>query len=148
VLENMVARDGVERFGDPCFQQVTDSTKDRNDTEDRKDGFCVRFVCDFSLLHPAKLADVRHPYSFENRRGPHYICEVTRKKHWSDRVLREPLTITYKGKEYSGYCQAGLGMVRVTYDSDSKATQFRTHPEVTARILLRELVEESLKRSE
>ena len=50
MIENMVARDGVERFGVPCFQQVADSTKDRKDTEDRKDGFCVRFVCGFSLM--------------------------------------------------------------------------------------------------
>jgi hypothetical protein len=43
----MVARDGVERFGVPCFQQVTDSMKDTKDREDRKDAFCVRFVCGF-----------------------------------------------------------------------------------------------------
>ena len=45
----MVARDGVERFCVPCFQQLADSTKDRKDTEDRKDSFCVRFVCGFRL---------------------------------------------------------------------------------------------------
>jgi hypothetical protein len=48
-LGMMVARDGVERFGVPCFQQVTDSTKDTKDTEDRKGKFCVRFVCGFSF---------------------------------------------------------------------------------------------------
>jgi len=42
----MVARDGVERFRDPCFQQLADSTKDTKDTKDR---FSVRSVCDFSL---------------------------------------------------------------------------------------------------
>jgi hypothetical protein len=46
----MVDRDGVERFGVPCFQQVADSMKDRKDTEDRKDSFWVRFVCGFSLM--------------------------------------------------------------------------------------------------
>jgi len=33
----MVARDGVERFGVPSFQQLADSTKDRKDVEDTKD---------------------------------------------------------------------------------------------------------------
>ncbi len=46
-FEMMVARDGIERFGVPCFQQLADSTKDRKDTEDTKDRFCVRFVCGF-----------------------------------------------------------------------------------------------------
>jgi hypothetical protein len=52
----MVARDGVERFCVQSFQQLADSTKDRKDTEDRKDTSCVRFVCDFSLRRPAQLA--------------------------------------------------------------------------------------------
>jgi hypothetical protein len=47
VLENMLARDGVERFRTVCFQQLADSTMDRKDTKDRKDSFCVRFVCGF-----------------------------------------------------------------------------------------------------
>ena len=42
----MVARDGVERFWVQSFQQLADSTKDRKDTEDRKDSFCVRIVCE------------------------------------------------------------------------------------------------------
>ena len=42
-----LAMDGVERFCVPCFQQLADSTKYRKDTEDRKDSFCVRFVCEF-----------------------------------------------------------------------------------------------------
>jgi len=46
----MVARDGVERFRVQSFQQLADSTKDRKDTEDTKDRFCVRFVCDFSFV--------------------------------------------------------------------------------------------------
>jgi hypothetical protein len=56
-FETMVARDGIERFGVPCFQQVADSTKDRKDTEDRKDSFCVRFVCVFSVKSTRKLID-------------------------------------------------------------------------------------------
>ncbi len=72
---------------------------------------------------------------------------MSRTKHWSEGAPREPLTAAHEGKDYSGYYQIGRGIVRVTYDSDTKSTQFRTHPEVTARILLRELVEESLKRS-
>ena len=72
---------------------------------------------------------------------------MAKKKHWSDGVLREPVTITHDGKEYSGYYQAGHGMVRVTYDFDFRTTQ-STHPHVTARILLRELVQESLQRAD
>jgi hypothetical protein len=57
----MVARDGVERFGVPYFQQVADSMKDRKDTEDTKGVSCVRFVCDFSVRedgrNPARQAD-------------------------------------------------------------------------------------------
>jgi hypothetical protein len=45
----MVARDGVERFGAPCFQQLADSTMDTKDTEDTRASFCVRFVCVFPL---------------------------------------------------------------------------------------------------
>ena len=70
---------------------------------------------------------------------------MMRKRHWTEGVPRESLIITFRGKEYSGYYQADRGVVRVTYDSDTKTTQFRTHPEVTARILLRELVEASLE---
>jgi hypothetical protein len=73
---------------------------------------------------------------------------MTRKKHWSDQALREPATITYKGKEYAGYYQADRGMVRVTYDFDTKSTEFRVKPELTAQILLRELVQASLKRGQ
>ena len=62
-------------------------------------------------------------------------------------MAHEPLTITFKGKEYSGYYQASEYMVRVTYGFDTKSAQFTTHPEVKARILLRELVQASLKRS-
>ena len=47
MIENVVARDGVERFGVLCFQQLTDSTKDTKDKKDRKGKFCVRFVCGF-----------------------------------------------------------------------------------------------------
>lgn len=36
-------------------------------------------------------------------------------------------------------------MVKVTYDSDTKSTGFSVKPELTARILLRELVAASLK---
>lgn len=71
---------------------------------------------------------------------------MNRKKHWSETSPREPLTITFDGREYSGYFQASHGIVRVMYDFIAKSTHFRTHPEVTARILLRELVEASLKR--
>jgi hypothetical protein len=73
---------------------------------------------------------------------------MTDNKHWSDRAVREPLAITFKGNEYSGYYQASRGMVRATYDSYYKTTQFRVHPEVTGRILLRELVQASLKRGQ
>ena len=55
MIENVVARDGVERFGVPCFQQLADSTKDTMDREDRKDIFCVRFVCGFSLAPPGEI---------------------------------------------------------------------------------------------
>jgi hypothetical protein len=68
---------------------------------------------------------------------------MKRKKHWSEGALREPLTVMHAGKEYSGYYQAEHGIVRVTFDFASKSTQFRTHPEVTARILMRELVQAS-----
>jgi hypothetical protein len=45
----------VERFGAACFRQLADSTKDRKDTEDTKDGFCVRFVCVFSLAPSGEI---------------------------------------------------------------------------------------------
>jgi len=70
---------------------------------------------------------------------------MSRRRHWSEGALRQRFTITHAGKEYSGYYQADHGIVRVTYDFGAKSTQFRTHPEVTARILLRELVQESLE---
>jgi hypothetical protein len=54
---NMMARDGVERFRTQCFQQLGDSTKDRKDTEDRKDSSCVRFVCEFL---PPESAPAEH----------------------------------------------------------------------------------------
>ena len=45
MIENVVARDGVERFRGSCFQQLADSMMDTKDRKDRKDIFCVRFVC-------------------------------------------------------------------------------------------------------
>jgi hypothetical protein len=54
-LINMVARDGVERFSAPSYQQLADYTKDTKDREDRKDIPCVRLVCDFSRRRRAKL---------------------------------------------------------------------------------------------
>jgi hypothetical protein len=50
-LKDMVARDGVERFGGLCNQQVADCTMDTKDTKDSKDISCVRFVCGFSFRH-------------------------------------------------------------------------------------------------
>lgn len=47
----MVARDGVERFGGLCNQQVADCIMDTKDTEDSKDISCVRSVCAFSVRH-------------------------------------------------------------------------------------------------
>jgi hypothetical protein len=55
ILRILVARDGVERFGTPCFQQLADSTKDTKDTEDTKASFCVRFVCGFFWLCSAEF---------------------------------------------------------------------------------------------
>jgi hypothetical protein len=43
MLDAGQARDGVERFGTPCFQQLADSTKHIKDTQDRKDSFCAVF---------------------------------------------------------------------------------------------------------
>ena len=67
MIENVVARDGVERFRDPCFQQLADSTMDTKDRKDTKDSFCVRFVCGLmsvaseSVLHlRARQYSIRH----------------------------------------------------------------------------------------
>jgi hypothetical protein len=68
------------------------------------------------------------------------------KKNRRNTVLREPLTITYNGREHSGYYELNHRMVKVAYDFDTTSTQFRVKPELTARILLRELVQASLKR--
>jgi hypothetical protein len=54
----MVARDGVERFCLPCFQQLADSTKARKDTKDRKRSFCVRIVCEFPPRRIVSAAQV------------------------------------------------------------------------------------------
>jgi hypothetical protein len=70
------------------------------------------------------------------------------KKNRRNTALREPLTITCNGSEYSGYYEVKHGMVKVTYDFDTKSTQFRVKPELTARILLRELAQASLKRGQ
>jgi hypothetical protein len=53
-----VARDGVERFCLPCFQQLADSTKARKDTKDRKRSFCVRIVCEFPPRRIVSAAQV------------------------------------------------------------------------------------------
>jgi len=86
-------------------------------------------------------------FRLKNTRVFEYRCKMAKTKHWSDGVSHEPVTITHDGKEYSGYYQAGQGMVRVTYDFDVKTTQ-STHPHVTARILLHELVKASLQRAD
>jgi hypothetical protein len=93
------------------------------------------------LLH---FKRARSQIPFENSQVSQYRFEMSRTKHWSEGALREPLTVAHEGKDYSGYYQTGRGIVRVTYDFDTKSTQTRTHPEVTARILLRELVRASL----
>jgi hypothetical protein len=71
-----------------------------------------------------------------------------RKSQSRRRTLRELVSTTRKDKQYSGFYEAADGVVRVTYeDLGPVCTQFRSHPEVTARHLLCELVKESLKRS-
>jgi hypothetical protein len=70
-----------------------------------------------------------------------------RKSQSSRYTLRELVTTTHKGKQYSGSYEVADGIVRVTYeDSGPKCAQFRSHPDVKARHLLWELVEASLKR--
>jgi hypothetical protein len=62
-INDLVAREGVERFSAPWNQQVADSTMD---TKDGKDTSCVRFVCGFSLQHGLSLAKTSNvPFSRE-----------------------------------------------------------------------------------
>jgi hypothetical protein len=100
----------------------------------------------------AQLCNLNHSkhlnvfLSFENPLASPYLCRMPMTKNRGNAALREPLTIICSGREYSGYYEVNRGMVKVTYDFDTKSTQFRVHPQVTARILLRELVATSLKR--
>jgi hypothetical protein len=57
----MVARDGVERFGVPCFQRFVDSKKDPRDRRDCKESTCVRFVCAFDCSPKVRyLSAIEH----------------------------------------------------------------------------------------
>lgn len=48
-------------------------------------------------------------------------------------------------REYEGYFEVAKGIVTVWYHFDSKSTQAGPRPDVIARLLLRELVQKSLK---
>lgn len=58
---------------------------------------------------------------------------------------RYPVTIDYKGKEYSGTYIVSKRLIRVSYMGATKATKESPSNETFAKILLRELVEESIR---
>ena len=81
----------------------------------------------------------------KNSQISYYHRKMAKKKHWSNGVPREPVTVTYNGREYAGHYQVGHGVVRVTYDFQVKSTRMGPSPLVTARHLLTDLVKASIQ---